>query len=523
MKFFNTAGPTRDDDHYIIPVDDRIDVDQIMQLIAQKKYFVFHAPRQSGKTTSLLAIMKMLNESGKYKCLYINVEAAQAGRENVEEVNRSILSTLERSEKIYLKEDIIAKNRENVLNSGITNSLANIMTSWTMESSLPTVLFIDEIDSLVGDSLISVLRQLRSGYADRPENFPQSVILCGVRDVRDYRIRGSKEKDIITGGSCFNIKAKSLRIGNFTFMDLENLYLQHTKETGQKFTDGAIKLAYELTGGQPWLVNALAYEVCYELKEGKNRKNEITEELIQIAKENIIKSRVTHIDQLIDKLNEDRVKKVIAPIVEGSEIGEIPQDDLQYCIDLGLVVSNGGKIEIANKIYQEVIPRELAYITQISLGSIFEPQWFVNEDGSLNVEKLIADFQHFFRENSQSWVERFSYKEAGPQLLLQAYLQRVINGGGRIFREYGLGRDRTDLMVEWKDKKRFVLELKILRKSIEKTIEDGLEQTYKYMDKTASDVGHLLIFDRKDDKTWDEKVFREEKEYNGKKIIVWGM
>lgn len=523
MKFFNTAGPTRDDDHYIIPVDDRIDVDQIMQLIAQKKYFVLHAPRQSGKTTSLLAIMKMLNESGKYKCLYINVEAAQAGRENVEEVNRSILSTLERSEKIYLKEDIIAKNRENVLNSGITNSLANIMTSWTMESFLPTVLFIDEIDSLVGDSLISVLRQLRSGYADRPESFPQSVILCGVRDVRDYRIRGSKEKDIITGGSCFNIKAKSLRIGNFTFMDLENLYLQHTTETGQKFTDGAIKLAYELTGGQPWLVNALAYEVCYELKEGKNRKNEITEELIQIAKENIIKSRVTHIDQLIDKLNEDRVKKVIAPIVEGAEIGEIPQDDLQYCIDLGLVVSNGGKIEIANKIYQEVIPRELAYITQISLGSIFEPQWFVNEDGSLNVEKLIADFQHFFRENSQSWVERFSYKEAGPQLLLQAYLQRVINGGGRIFREYGLGRDRTELMVEWNDKKRFVLELKILRKSIEKTIEDGLEQTYKYMDKTASDVGHLLIFDRKEDKTWDEKVFREEKEYNGKKIIVWGM
>ena len=77
------------------------------------------------------------------------------------------------------------------------------------------MVLIDEIDTLVGDTLISVLRQLRAGYDQRPERYPQSVVLCGVRDVRDYRIRSSSG-EIITGGSAFNIKAESLWLGDFS-------------------------------------------------------------------------------------------------------------------------------------------------------------------------------------------------------------------------------------------------------------------------------------------------------------------
>ena len=67
------------------------------------------------------------------------------------------------------------------------------------------VLLVDEIDTLIGDTLISVLRQLRAGYDQRPAGFPQSVVLCGVRDVRhvrdvrDYRIHSSSENAMVTG------------------------------------------------------------------------------------------------------------------------------------------------------------------------------------------------------------------------------------------------------------------------------------------------------------------------------------
>ena len=94
--------------------------------------------------------------------------------------------------------------------------LAELLTLWARASDRPVVLFLDEIDSLVGDTLVSVLRQLRSGYHKRPAGFPVSVVLCGVWDVRDYRIHASAEKEPITGGSCFNVKAESLRLGNFS-------------------------------------------------------------------------------------------------------------------------------------------------------------------------------------------------------------------------------------------------------------------------------------------------------------------
>ena len=87
----------------------------------------------------------------------------------------------------------------------------------------------DEIDALVGDTLISMLRQLRAGYEERPKRFPISVILCGIRDVKDYRIHSSN-KEIITGGSAFNIKAESLRLGDFSREECLELLidLQHT-------------------------------------------------------------------------------------------------------------------------------------------------------------------------------------------------------------------------------------------------------------------------------------------------------
>ncbi len=151
---------------------------------------------------------------------------------------------------------------------GVGAALNQVLTLWAEESPRPLVLLIDEIDSLVGDTLIAVLRQLRAGYDKRPTLFPQSVLLCGVRDVRDYRIHSSQEKAIITGGSAFNVKAKSLRLGNFVQAEMETLYQQHTEETGQLFESAALGLVWDLTQGQPWLVNALGYEVCFEMRGG---------------------------------------------------------------------------------------------------------------------------------------------------------------------------------------------------------------------------------------------------------------
>jgi len=70
---------------------------------------------------------------------------------------------------------------------------------------------------------------------------------------------------------------------------------------------------------------------------------------------------------------------------------------------------------------------------------------------SINMEKLFLDFQQFYRQNSDAWIGKFDYAEAGPQLLLQAYLQRIVNGGGYIDRDGGRSWDERI----WHEKRSF--------------------------------------------------------------------
>jgi type II secretory pathway predicted ATPase ExeA len=529
MLFFNTAGPVNCDDHYCLPPLSRFDLEEIQMLIAQKKYFVLHAPRQTGKTSCLLALMKYLNEQGNYECLYINVEAAQAMRENVYEAMRVILGEIVLRARTGLKDEFFERTWLKILETKRAQSLSEILTRWTENGQKPKVLFIDEIDSLVGDTLISVLRQLRSGYDRRPHSFPQSIILCGIRDVRDYRIHSSAEKTIITGGSAFNIKAESLRLGDFTKNEMTQLYQQHTEITDQIFSDHAIETAWELSEGQPWLVNALvnalAYEIAWKMKQMRDRTITITDEHIQKAGQNLIVRRETHIDQLIDKLREERVQKVIEPILMGENTPEkAHDDDISYVKDLGLVKIDP-TIRIANRIYQEVIPRALTFSTQVTISH--ETSWYIREtDGTIDFNKLMRAFQDFFRKHSEKWCNGFQYREAAVQLLLQAFLQRIVNNGGYIFREYGLGRQRTDLLIIWhkgKQKQEVVIELKIRRGNTQKTIKKGVEQTWAYMDKCGASEGHLVIFDQRKNKSWKEKIFYEIEYHNDCGIHIWGM
>lgn len=524
-RFFNTDGPIKKENHYYVEPLNRMNLEEILSLLRQQKYFVLHAPRQTGKTSYLLALMDYLNKEGKYKCLYINVEMAQAARENVEEGIRTILDILAEEADDFLGDPFLKDKWEDIFNkSGEFSALQNVLKLWCKNSDKPIVLFIDEIDSLVGDTLISVLRQLRSGYAKRPAMFPQSVILCGVRDVRDYRMHTDKKKAIITGGSAFNIKSESFRMGNFNPDEIKILYQQHSTDAGQTFKEDVFPLVWELTAGQPWLVNALGYEMCFRMADGKNRKNPITVEIVHQAKENLILRRDTHLDQLTDKLMEERVQRVIEPILAGSmEAEKIPLDHVTYVEDLGLITKKP-QVKIANRVYQEVIPRELVYTTQLTIHQ--ESQWYIDDEGRLNMDKLLDAFRGFFRKHFEHWVKGFAYEEAGPQLLLQAFLQRIVNSGGRVEREYGLGRQRTDLLVTWPYEggvQEVVVELKLRYASTAKTIENGLKQTRDYMDKCGTDQGFLLIFDRRKTVSREEKSFTKTHTVKGVKITVYGM
>ena len=517
MRTFNTEGPVKPEWHYCIPPLNRLELDNLLALIGRAKYFVLHAPRQSGKTSTLLALRDRLNIEGTYRCVYTSFECGQAARENVEEALRAILDELAQRARRTLGDGFVDDAWPGILaKSGPHRALATSLMLWSEADAKPLVLLIDEIDALVGDSLVSVLRQLRNGYDMRPAGFPQSVLLCGLRDIRDYQMDA--------GGSPFNIKAESLRLCDFSRGEVQALLEQHTIETGQAFSPEALEAVWSQSCGQPWLVNALAYDACFRNEPGRERSCAIVANDIMEARERLILRRETHLDQLADKLSQERVRRVIEPLLSGGARSKFSARDIEYVRDLGLIARDE-PLRIGNPVYAEVIPRELTSATQV--GLVQEQAWYVDTGGALDLAKLMAAFQAFFRQHSEHWIEGLQYKEAGPQLLLQAFLQRIVNGGGRVEREYGLGRGRTDLMIIWpqgESTRKFVIECKLRRDGLQRTIDDGVEQTAEYMDRCAAEAGHLVIFDRDKGRSWAKKVFRKKvRAESGAEIEVWGM
>ena len=523
VRFFNTEGPVRAEKHYSVPPLARLDLEYLLTLIRREKYFVLHAPRQTGKTSALLALREVLDdgEAGDLYCVYANLEEAQAAREDLGLAAQIILSQIASQDQLFGDGTFRAIWKDALAEVGPGRAVGEALTRWSAAAPKPLVLLLDEVDALVGDTLLSLLRQLRTGYPQRPGAFPQSIVLCGVRAVRDYRMH--MEKPGISGGSPFNILNESLRLGDFDREHTGGLLAQHTEETGQRFAPDAVEALWEQTQGQPWLVNALVYQACFRSPAGRDRSRPITLGDLFDARETLIQRRDTHLDQLGDKLREERVRRVIEPLLTGGD-SRASGYDFEYVRDLGLVAADA-PTRIANPIYREVVPRELTWIAQQELD--LQTTWYVDEDGGLDVPKLLSRFQEFFREHSEHWMGRFDYREAGAQLLLQAYCHRVVNGGGRVDREYGLGRRRTDLLLSWPrgdEWSRFVIECKVLDGSREATERQGLEQTAAYVDRCDAEAGHLVIFDRSEDRSWEEKIYRKQAEgAGGRPITVWGV
>ena len=512
VRYFNTEGPVDPAEHYCIDPLERVDLEEILALIARKKYFVLHAPRQTGKTSTLLALQDRLNAERQYRCLYVNVEAGQVAREDTARAMQVLLGQLASRSRDILQDYFVDQSMSALAAEfGPDGCLAECLTRWAELDSRPLVLLIDEIDTLVGDTLISVLRQLRARYDMRPGGFPQNVVLCGVWDVRDYKIYSSREGTHVKGSSAFNINAESLRLGDFSEREVRQLLAQHTAESGQAFEDRAVERVWTLTCGQPWLVNALAYEACFRAENGRERSRPIRVDSIDEARETLILRQATHLDQLAHTLTEERVRRAILPTLAGSSEYSWAVRDLEYLRDLGLVARDY-PVRMANPIYAEVIPRELTLPLEATMAGSVDPAWYVKADGSLDMDGLLGAFQDYFREHAESWVERYGHAEAGPQLVLHAYLQRVVNSGDRIGREYAVGRGRSDLLVEWRQVKphgqacirKYAVECKVrtVKADLDRLVREGLEQTAAYIDRVGAESGHLVIFDLRPGLSW---------------------
>lgn len=368
------------------------------------------------------------------------------------------------------------------------------LNAWAQASARPLVVLIDEIDALQDTTLISVLRQLRDGYPRRPTAFPHALALIGMRDVRDYKVAAGSTGRLGTA-SPFNIKTRSLTLANFSAAEVAALYAQHSAETGQAFTPEAVADAFTLTQGQPWLVNALAKVAVEEL--APDPASPINAELITAAKDVLIARQDTHLDSLAERLREPRVRAVIEPLLAGLLPAALPSDDIQFVLDLGLVRMDAQQgLLLANPIYAAVLPRTLSLTTR-SFFPALTPTW-LSPAGQLDPERLLEAFLAFWRQHGQPLLGTTSYHEIAPHLVLMAFLDRVANGGGRIEREFAVGRGRLDLRLELGGVV-LPIEVKVWRAGRPDPLAEGLAQLDGYLAGLGLASGWLVIFDQRPD------------------------
>jgi hypothetical protein len=518
-RFFNTTGLCNVEDHYMVDPFRNM-FDNILNLVNSKQYFLIHAPRQTGKTTFLHALAHRLNKEGNYVSVVCSLESAGYPSISVETANINFIKALAKMSKFFLGKENLSPDIAKYISG--PSMVGDYLTDWcdTLDKSL--VLLLDEVDALYDDVLISTLRQLRDGFQTRPNHFPQSIALVGFRDIRDFRMRARADNPSIGSGSPFNIKAKSFFLPAFSKEEVRGLLDQHTQDTGQVFSEEVLEKLYAYSGGQPWLTNALANEVVSEIL-NNDYTHDITLDLIELAKERLIEQRQTHLDSLADKIDDPRVRPIIMSIITGDSPAFDGADDaIRYCRDLG-IITTGNPIQFANPIYREIITRILTIGFSVGINQdIAQTSWYLNSDGNLDMDKLLDAFTDFYRWNSESWIDRYKYKEAGHQLFLMAFLQRIINGGGRIEREMATGNGRTDLVIFWKTQ---VITIEIKMHHDARSEPQGIQQLARYLDRLGQKTGYMVFLEKKSvsELSWEDRIRREVHIVDNKEIIVYAM
>ncbi|MDR1166291.1 MAG: hypothetical protein LBO66_10605 [Deltaproteobacteria bacterium] len=570
IRFFNTSGPNVPTEHYTLPILPRLG--GVHELIDQKLYFVLHAPRQSGKTTYFKFLTDAINSGGNYYALYASlarVRRIEDREKAIDYIIGEINSGLDSSKEKELAKLAYAFVSKPYMSSGSGNpKLKQLLRDICRTLDRDLVIFFDEADSFEEGPLIEFLTQIRDGYITRADSydarFPRSLALIGMRDFRDYASQVRPDDQSLGLASPFNVKEESLTLANFSKDDIINLYCQHSAETGQVFEPSAFDQAWRWTEGQPWLVNALVKQVI--VKEFKNDySRSVTGSDIDKAAQDLILRNDTHFDSLKHRIEEPRVSRVMEAVLIGMKSfpDDASADDIQYSLDLGLLKKGPeDTYQPANPIYQEVILRalisQLKRSVKAELPTKIESKWM---DGTnLDMDGLLKAFQDFWRKNGEmasanerannpalnkdakasskrsrsakdgkitrenddaslNYQPRVLSHEGVAHLVLLSFLQRALNGGvDSLSREYALGKKRIDVLVTYKGSD-YPLEIKL--KGVQ-SLKESLERLSSYMDKLGVSKGWLVIFDKNFNKPWDQKIFMEIQEYEGKIINIFG-
>jgi len=450
-RCFSFSGPSDSALHYCIPGflrSDSVSKQAIMIMIKQERYFILHSQPRSGKTSFLIDLRDELNSTGEYAALYLDMsETSKCRVETTLEKIKCIIDLID----VQCRETFRANFKVAELVAEFVPAVALFsalcyLSKEMRRRGLKFVVLMDQIHSVGDDVVLSIFRQLRTGHDQRPHTFPECVVLSDSRDPITYHNYSPKTKNISAlEGSVFTSFQHSINLPHFSRNHVLALTKQHEKNTGQVFDAAAVDKIMEWTNGHPWCVNRVFYE-CVEMHV-TDRKTLVTADAIDVVVRRLVLRRETHISNLSTVLRDDRIRSVFDKLLARRYCND--EDSLQHAYYLGILTETNNNPqnlrEITNKMYAEIIPRELVANEPKLTDSLLPIQIsdFIDEEHRIDIDFLIREFQAFFEKHGDLCLS--GYKESSPRLLFKAFCAQVVNRGGFVY----LGEKNIDIFIDW--------------------------------------------------------------------------
>jgi len=468
-RYFNTSGPNRADEHYTIFRNNSIN--KGIDLVRKERYFTIWAPRQTGKSTFFRQLATEL-EKIDYKVAHINFENYKI------EPLTSFLNRLTRNLKEFWEIDCTKK------------TIGEIFEYLEIIRDKKFVLIIDEVEGINSDYLGNFLHAIRNAYHSRQNHCLKSVILVGVANISGI---------IQDNASPFNI-ADNLDINFFTKEEVFELLEQHETETSQKFETKVKEKIYEITAGQPGLVNGFAYQLVEKFK---NKQVIDYDDYIKIENWYLKRAIDKNIGNIVNKAKFHRrfVENILFNEVKVEFT--IENEIIKYLFTQGVINEDkNGFVEFwvplyKKRLFDAFIPFYNGEKEHISNSTI--RKHFLLPDGTLNIEFFIHRYKEYINKRSfKPYREKdlngnfISIPEAAMIYSFETYIDAVITElDGKIYREADAGLGKSDLIIYYKGKE-YLFETK--KYYSESQYEKGKNQIAYYCKKLGLTEGIYLCF-----------------------------
>lgn len=417
---FNTVGVCHPEQHYVLDGKERLP--EVKALVDQSGCFWVYGPCQTGKSTTMHLWARILTQRGKYAAIVVSAASLSsmgAGGETSAIAEDAFLYDV-REAAYSLPKDCHPSDWGYQIEG---QRIRTALSTWAEACPRPLILFIDDMDALAEEALLLLMSQLERGF-NQARPFPKSIALIGLQDINHREVRAS----FPTPARIFHrMRTATLSLQSFTLEEVANLYQTHTDATGQLFTLEAVDRAFELTHGQPWLVNAIAQQAI-EQTQAPIEPRHIDAAATSLLQQQF-QSQTVPMHHLASRLSQFQC--LLEPLLANQVLHTPSNHQILDVVASGLCrwKASGGLV-IANPLYQHILLQQLALPAIASLGFLKNP--WINLDGTLDIHQVWHSFVQVWQAHGHELMQTVRYRSIAPYVAALAFFHQLVSPTGTL-------------------------------------------------------------------------------------------